>query len=201
MLLWYIAIMVGMYQIPYCWCIFLAPTDLVSHLWKFTLDVKPLIYLVMFIFSAYFQEIYSRKVKTFKGCRPMHMKWSLHMKLLVSTYVSYFTMVWFIFFRFHTYDYARHFVSACTRILGLEGTPEGVEDQGRLTRVAAVIIKTIVFMSYVVDILKVYCNLISILLIIPCAFSLSCWLFVGYPKQNEWFFSLSWAEIFSFLLG
>lgn len=41
---------------------------------------------------------------------------------------------------FHTYDYARHFVSACTRILGLEGTPEGVEDQGRLTRVAAVYI-------------------------------------------------------------
>lgn len=39
---------------------------------------------------------------------------------------------------FHTYDYARHFVSACTRILGFEGTPEGVEDQGRLTRVAAV---------------------------------------------------------------
>ncbi|KAK9268947.1 hypothetical protein L1049_000713 [Liquidambar formosana] len=38
---------------------------------------------------------------------------------------------------FHTYDYARHFVSACTRILGLEGTPEGVEDQGKMTRVAA----------------------------------------------------------------
>ncbi|KAL1299779.1 alpha,alpha-trehalose-phosphate synthase [UDP-forming] 1 isoform X1 [Arachis ipaensis] len=38
---------------------------------------------------------------------------------------------------FHTYDYARHFVSACTRILGLEGTPEGVEYQGKLTRVAA----------------------------------------------------------------
>nr|GEX57736.1 alpha,alpha-trehalose-phosphate synthase [UDP-forming] 1-like [Tanacetum cinerariifolium] len=38
---------------------------------------------------------------------------------------------------FHTYDYARHFMSACTRILGLEGTPAGVEDQGRLTRVAA----------------------------------------------------------------
>ncbi|KAL3596633.1 hypothetical protein D5086_008270 [Populus alba] len=38
---------------------------------------------------------------------------------------------------FHTYDYARHFVSACTRILGLEGTPEGVENQGKLTRVAA----------------------------------------------------------------
>ena len=29
-------------------------------------------------------------------------------------------------------------MSACTSILGLEGTPEGVEDQGRLTRVAAV---------------------------------------------------------------
>uniref|UniRef100_A0A9I9CFE7 alpha,alpha-trehalose-phosphate synthase (UDP-forming) n=1 Tax=Cucumis melo TaxID=3656 RepID=A0A9I9CFE7_CUCME len=38
---------------------------------------------------------------------------------------------------FHTYDYARHFVSACTRILGLEGTPEGVEDQGKLTHIAA----------------------------------------------------------------
>jgi len=38
---------------------------------------------------------------------------------------------------FHTYDYARHFVSACTRILGLEGTPEGVEDSGTSIRVAA----------------------------------------------------------------
>ncbi|WPT11748.1 Alpha,alpha-trehalose-phosphate synthase [UDP-forming] 1 [Picochlorum sp. SENEW3] len=38
---------------------------------------------------------------------------------------------------FHTYDYARHFVSACTRILGLEGTPAGVEDNGSVTRVAA----------------------------------------------------------------
>ncbi|KAL3839982.1 hypothetical protein ACJIZ3_024573 [Penstemon smallii] len=37
---------------------------------------------------------------------------------------------------FHTYDFARHFVSSCTRILGLEGTPDGVEDQGKLTRVA-----------------------------------------------------------------
>ncbi|XP_022847634.1 alpha,alpha-trehalose-phosphate synthase [UDP-forming] 1-like [Olea europaea var. sylvestris] len=43
----------------------------------------------------------------------------------------------FLISSFHTYDYARHFVSACTRILGLEGTPEGVEDQGKLTRVAA----------------------------------------------------------------
>lgn len=47
---------------------------------------------------------------------------------------------WICHCRFHTYDYARHFVSACTRILGLEGTPEGVEDQGKLTRVAAVCI-------------------------------------------------------------
>jgi glycosyltransferase involved in cell wall biosynthesis len=38
---------------------------------------------------------------------------------------------------FHTYDYARHFISSCTRILGLEGTPEGVEDNGALTRIAA----------------------------------------------------------------
>lgn len=38
---------------------------------------------------------------------------------------------------FHTYDYARHFISSCTRILGLEGTPEGVEDNGTMTRVAA----------------------------------------------------------------
>lgn len=48
------------------------------------------------------------------------------------------TIILIMFSSFHTYDYARHFVSACTRILGLEGTPEGVEDQGRLTRVAAV---------------------------------------------------------------
>ena len=38
---------------------------------------------------------------------------------------------------FHTYDYARHFVSSCARILGLEGTTEGVEDNGVLTRVSA----------------------------------------------------------------
>ncbi|KDD73644.1 glycosyltransferase, partial [Helicosporidium sp. ATCC 50920] len=38
---------------------------------------------------------------------------------------------------FHTYDYARHFVSACTRLLGLDATPSGVEDNGCLTRVAA----------------------------------------------------------------
>ena len=38
---------------------------------------------------------------------------------------------------FHTYDYVRHFVSSCSRILGLEGTPHGVEDHGHLTRVVA----------------------------------------------------------------
>ncbi|XP_051152224.1 alpha,alpha-trehalose-phosphate synthase [UDP-forming] 1-like isoform X2 [Andrographis paniculata] len=38
---------------------------------------------------------------------------------------------------FHTYDYTRHFLSACTRILGLEGTPDGVDYQGRITRVSA----------------------------------------------------------------
>ena len=38
---------------------------------------------------------------------------------------------------FHTYDYARHFISSCTRILGLEGTPYGVEENGTLIRVAA----------------------------------------------------------------
>ncbi|KAM0068886.1 putative alpha,alpha-trehalose-phosphate synthase (UDP-forming) [Helianthus debilis subsp. tardiflorus] len=41
---------------------------------------------------------------------------------------------------FHTYDYARNFVSACTHILGLEGTLVGVQDQGRVTRIAAVIL-------------------------------------------------------------
>ncbi|QHN86012.1 Alpha,alpha-trehalose-phosphate synthase [UDP-forming] [Arachis hypogaea] len=48
-----------------------------------------------------------------------------------------FNICIFLHPRFHTYDYARHFVSACSRILGLEGTPEGIEDQGKLTRVAA----------------------------------------------------------------
>lgn len=39
---------------------------------------------------------------------------------------------------FHTFDYARHFISTCTRILGVEGSPEGIEYQGRFTRVAVV---------------------------------------------------------------
>jgi trehalose-6-phosphate synthase len=32
---------------------------------------------------------------------------------------------------FHTYDYARHFLSSCTRILGLHTMPNGVEFEGR----------------------------------------------------------------------
>lgn len=37
---------------------------------------------------------------------------------------------------FHTYDYARHFLSACTRILGLETTPAGVYYEGRFIPVS-----------------------------------------------------------------
>ena len=33
------------------------------------------------------------------------------------------------------HDFATHFVSVCTSILGVDGTPEAVEDQGRVTRV------------------------------------------------------------------
>jgi trehalose 6-phosphate synthase len=36
---------------------------------------------------------------------------------------------------FHTYDYARHFLSSCTRILGLPTMPNGVEFEGRLVHV------------------------------------------------------------------
>lgn len=36
---------------------------------------------------------------------------------------------------FHTYDYARHFLSSCTRILGLPTMPNGVEFEGRLAQV------------------------------------------------------------------
>lgn len=36
---------------------------------------------------------------------------------------------------FHTYDYARHFLSSCTRILGLPTMPNGVELDGRLAHV------------------------------------------------------------------
>lgn len=36
---------------------------------------------------------------------------------------------------FHTYDYARHFLSSCTRILGLSTMPNGVEYEGRYIQV------------------------------------------------------------------
>jgi trehalose-6-phosphate synthase len=36
---------------------------------------------------------------------------------------------------FHTYDYARHFLSSCTRILGLHTMPNGVEFEGKLVHV------------------------------------------------------------------
>ncbi|EON67916.1 alpha,alpha-trehalose-phosphate synthase [Coniosporium apollinis CBS 100218] len=38
---------------------------------------------------------------------------------------------------FHTYDYARHFLSSCSRILGLTTTPNGVEFQGKVVTVGA----------------------------------------------------------------
>jgi trehalose-6-phosphate synthase len=36
---------------------------------------------------------------------------------------------------FHTYDYARHFLSSCTRILGVRTMPNGVEFEGRKVHV------------------------------------------------------------------
>lgn len=36
---------------------------------------------------------------------------------------------------FHTYDYARHFLSSCTRILGLPTMPNGVELEGHYAHV------------------------------------------------------------------
>ncbi|KAI5858136.1 glycosyl transferase [Tricharina praecox] len=38
---------------------------------------------------------------------------------------------------FHTFDYARHFLSCCSRILGLTTTPNGVEYEGKLRTVGA----------------------------------------------------------------
>ncbi|KAI9800247.1 MAG: hypothetical protein M1825_004231 [Sarcosagium campestre] len=38
---------------------------------------------------------------------------------------------------FHTYDYARHFLNSCSRILGLVTTPNGVEFQGKVVSVGA----------------------------------------------------------------
>ncbi|XP_047961786.1 alpha,alpha-trehalose-phosphate synthase [UDP-forming] 1-like [Salvia hispanica] len=36
---------------------------------------------------------------------------------------------------FHTHDFARNFLNACTSILGVQGTLEAIEDQGRVTRI------------------------------------------------------------------
>ncbi|KAK9457854.1 glycosyl transferase [Dipodascopsis uninucleata] len=36
---------------------------------------------------------------------------------------------------FHTYDYARHFLSSCSRILGLRTVPNGVEYEGKMRQV------------------------------------------------------------------
>ncbi|QRV75072.1 glycosyltransferase family 20 protein [Ceratobasidium sp. AG-Ba] len=36
---------------------------------------------------------------------------------------------------FHTYDYARHFLSSCTRILGVPTMPNGIEFEGRYSQV------------------------------------------------------------------
>ncbi|KAJ3374487.1 Trehalose-6-P synthase/phosphatase complex synthase subunit [Allomyces arbusculus] len=38
---------------------------------------------------------------------------------------------------FHTYDYARHFLSSCTQILGLATMPNGVDHEGRFVHVGA----------------------------------------------------------------
>ncbi|KAL1956195.1 hypothetical protein VTO42DRAFT_7542 [Malbranchea cinnamomea] len=38
---------------------------------------------------------------------------------------------------FHTYDYARHFLSSCSRLLNLTTTPNGVDFQGKMVAVGA----------------------------------------------------------------
>ncbi|KAL4912551.1 alpha,alpha-trehalose-phosphate synthase 1 [Aspergillus aurantiobrunneus] len=38
---------------------------------------------------------------------------------------------------FHTYDYTRHFLSACSRLLGLPTTPNGIEFQGKIVACGA----------------------------------------------------------------
>jgi trehalose 6-phosphate synthase len=39
---------------------------------------------------------------------------------------------------FHTYDYARHFLSACNRVLNLSTMPNSVEYKGRTVNVATI---------------------------------------------------------------
>ncbi|KAJ1835478.1 hypothetical protein LPJ63_001098 [Coemansia sp. RSA 2711] len=36
---------------------------------------------------------------------------------------------------FQTYSYARHFLSSCTRVLGLESTPTGIDNQGNMVAI------------------------------------------------------------------
>ena len=38
---------------------------------------------------------------------------------------------------FHTYDYARHFLTSCTRILGSNTSPTSVDFNGRIVKVGA----------------------------------------------------------------
>ena len=39
---------------------------------------------------------------------------------------------------FHTYDYARHFLSACNRVLNLSTMPNAVQYKGRTVNVATI---------------------------------------------------------------
>jgi trehalose-6-phosphate synthase len=38
---------------------------------------------------------------------------------------------------FHVYEYARHFIASCTRILGVNASPSSIEYQGRTIKVGA----------------------------------------------------------------
>lgn len=54
------------------------------------------------------------------------------------------------FFRFHTYEYARNFVSACTSLLGLEGCFEGIKFEGKFVKVDAVRMGTSNLLFYLI---------------------------------------------------
>lgn len=38
---------------------------------------------------------------------------------------------------FHTFDYARHFISSCSKVLGISSTPNGVEFRGKIVNIGA----------------------------------------------------------------
>lgn len=38
---------------------------------------------------------------------------------------------------FHIYDYARHFIASCTRILGVNASPSSVEYKDRVVKIGA----------------------------------------------------------------